>query len=89
MAVAPESVRAVVKAACCLHNMLQDQSTPAEVAQILQEELGEPEGLQDLQAMGNRAGRDAARVRNLFKEYFLNYSPLSWQNAHIARGSFA
>jgi len=89
IAVGPEVVQEIVKATCCLHNMLQDQSTPAEVTQLWHEELGQPEGLQDLQGVGNRASGNAARVRNLFKEYFVNYSPLTWQIAHVNRGTFA
>ena len=90
IAVRPDLVRAMVKASCCLHNMLQDVTTPAEVVTLLQDEQGRdrPEGLEDLQATGNRASREATTVRNKFKDYFVNYCPLTWQNAHINHGRF-
>ena len=88
IAVRPELVRSIVKAACCLHNMLQCQSTPTEVTSLLSDHQGHSEGIQSLRPSGNRHGQNATRIRNLFKEYFVEYSPLSWQNAHINRGKF-
>ena len=88
LAVRPELAVEIVKASCCLHNALQTQSTPSEVANLLQDDQQPHEGIANLQGIGNRSGTDAKRLRNLYKEYFVNYSPLSWQEARISKGSF-
>ena len=46
------------------------------------------EGLQDIARAGNRAGEDALRARNLFKEYFCHFALVPWQHAHVRRVMF-
>lgn len=89
IAVTPHTTKDIVKATCVLHNMLQQQTTPAQVTTLLQDyNEDQVEGLRPLQGVGNRATNDAAEIRQKFKEYFIHVSPLSWQDAHVHRGSF-
>lgn len=89
LAVRPQWVNSIVKATCVLHNFLQGQTTPAQVTTLLQEsESVNIEGLQDLTAAGNRAARDALTIRNTFMDFFVDVSPVPWQNAHVNRGIF-
>lgn len=86
----PDWVTAIVKATCVLHNFVQGQTTPAQVTTLLQETAGvNNAGLQDVTGAGNRAGRDALDIRNAFMNYFVNYSPVQWQEDHVNRGIFA
>lgn len=87
--VRPEWVNEIIKATCVLHNFLQSQSTPAQVTNLLQEaEDITAEGFEDLAGSGNRGGKDAITIRNMFMEYFVDYAPVSWQIAHVNRGVF-
>ena len=74
---------------CVLHNFLQGQMTPAQVASLLQEaatvDMG---GIHDLTRFGNRAARDAMLVRQNFMDFFVNVLPLSWHDTHVNRGIF-
>ena len=89
MTVRPQWVNDIVKATCVLHNMLQANTTPAEVTTLLQEaETMTNDGLQGIARRGNRAGRDAIAIRNIFKEYFVSVAPVPWQHAHVNRGVF-
>ena len=38
--------------------------------------------------VGNRGGTGAADIRNVFMNYFVNVSPVQWQDAHVTRGFF-
>ena len=89
LAVRPEWVTEIIKATCVLHNVLQAQSTPAQVTTLIKE-TGDtcPDGLQDFTLGGNRAGRDALKVRNIFKEYFSDRGSVPWQLKHVQRGIF-
>ena len=60
----------------------------AEITNLLPDENNQPEAIQDLQAVGKRASKDAMRVRDLFKDFSVNYSPLDWQHGHINCGRF-
>ena len=51
LSVRPELVTKIVKAACCLHNMLQAKTTPAEVTNLLQDSQRHPEGILNMQAI--------------------------------------
>ena len=90
LAVRPQCVNSIVKATCVLHNFLQGQTMPAQMITLLQEaeHTVNIEGLQDLTAGGNRAARDAISIRNNFMKFFVDVSPLQWQNAHVDRGIF-
>ena len=89
VAVRPDWVKAIVKATCVLHNFLQCQTTPVQMTTLLQEAEGmHNAGLQDVAGAGNRAGRDATDIRNAFMDYFVNISPVQWQDAHVNRGFF-
>ena len=82
-------VNEIIKATCVLHNFLQSQSTPAQVTNLLQKsEDISAEGFKNLAGSGNRGGRDTITIRNTFMEYFVDYSPVAWQIAHINRGFF-
>lgn len=84
--VCPEHVTAIVQAATVLHNMLQLESTPANVQELLRDnEPNQVEGLQALSRTGYRATRDASHIRSLFTRYFVEH-PLSWQTSYIQRG---
>ena len=89
VAVNPERVTAIVKATCVLHNLLQGQTTAARVTALLKEIQGaQTEGLQEVVGVENMGGTGAADIRNDFMNYFVNVSPVQWQNAHVTRGSF-
>ncbi len=88
-AVRPHWVNSIVKATCVLHNFLQHHTTPTQVTTLLQEaQTVNMEGLQELASMGNRAARGAVTIRNNFMNFFVNVSPVPWQNAHVSRGIF-
>lgn len=89
LAIHPDKVNGIVKAACVLHNMLQLDTTPAQVISTLREvEEIDINGMQDMVRVGNRAGDEPIRIRNIFKEYFSRVAPLPWQDAHVRRGIF-
>ena len=78
-----------VKATCCLHNMLQRETTMAQINKMLQDnEQHPPEGMGNLLGTGNRFSRDADSVRKSFTDYFVDCNALTWQNQHIMRGTF-
>ena len=82
-------VNPIVKATCVLHNYLQGQTTPEQITALLKEASEiDIEGLQDLTPAGNRGGVDAINIRKLFADYFVDVSPVSWQNDHVNRGIF-
>lgn len=90
IAVNPKRVNALVKAACVLHNMLQGQSTQAEL-QILQNEtptIANVEGMRPIRRIGGRAGNDALAVREVYKDFFVQDASVPWQQQHIRRGFF-
>ena len=89
IAVNPERVKAIVKATCVLHNIVQGQTTATQLPALLQEIQGaQTEGQQDVAGVGNRGGIGTADIRNAFLSYFVNVSPVLWQNADVTRGSF-
>lgn len=90
ISVKPCTAKSIVKATCVLHNMLQSQSTPAQIQALQQEydEMTECSGLQNIAAVGNRAGEDAISIREVFVDYFANVHQLHWQNDYIQRGHF-
>ena len=89
MAVSVETVNAIVRATCVLHNMLQRDTTPAQVQTLIEEAADqEPEGLVPLQHYGMRGADNAILVRNKFTEYFIHNYPLHWQLDYVNRGHF-
>ncbi|KAL8602548.1 hypothetical protein ACOMHN_062336 [Nucella lapillus] len=100
IAVQPDFCTRIVKAACCLHSMLQTVSTPAQLTQ-LNNQVREtrkqrqkskqpvlPEALHNLPRIGHRPGQDAALVREAFTLYFCDVHPLPWQMHNVMRGNF-
>lgn len=88
IAVQPATARSIVKATLVLHNMLQAQTTPAQVTCLLEEVRGVPiQGLVSIQRTGNRGARQAVQVRELYMDYFTKYCPVPWQLNHVQRGS--
>lgn len=89
MEVAPELVVGIIKATTVLHNLLQAASTPAQIRVLAQETIDEPvAGLGELIPTGNRAGREALRIREIFTDFFNVTAPLDWQEGHVTRGCF-
>ena len=87
MEVNPALVMDIIKASCVLHNMLQAESTPAQIQSLSNEIAGRSiTGLDDLRPVGNRAGTDTLAIRGKFKEFFSNTAHLPWQEAHVMRG---
>lgn len=90
IAVKPSAVNKIVMATCVLHNMIQNETTAAQATTILQQQRGgQDQNLHNLTGIGNRASADAIRIRNAFKDYFVQSSPLSWQTNYVRRGLFA
>ncbi|KAL8602270.1 hypothetical protein ACOMHN_022783 [Nucella lapillus] len=89
MAVAPQLANDIVKATIVLHNLLQRQTTPAEVTALLHEvEDIDVAALQDLENVGGRQALEHIRVRDAYMNYFCNIAPLQWQEKHAERGRF-
>ena len=44
--------------------------------------------IQDVVGAGTRTGRDVIDVRNAFTSYFVDISPVEWQDKHVNRGTF-
>ena len=44
------------------------------------------DGQRALPRVATRATEEAIYVRDTFKEYFNNVSPVSWQRSHVRRG---
>ena len=87
--VSPETTKDIVKAAIVLHNMLQRQTTPAQIANLLEDyNQDEVEGLCSLNGTGNRGSTQAIDVRNNFKDYFTHVNLVQWQTNHVRRGYF-
>lgn len=90
IAVKPQTAKSVIKSTCVLHNMLQQQSTPAQL-QALQVECDEHvqyEALTGLPRIGHKQGVEAVQIREVFMEYFATVNQLSWQTKYIRRGHF-
>ncbi|KAL8565422.1 hypothetical protein ACOMHN_029115 [Nucella lapillus] len=89
MAVAPQLANDIVKATIVLHNLLQCQTTPAEVTALLHEVEGiDVAALQDLENVGGRQALEHIRVQDAYMNYFCNIAPLQWQEKHAERGRF-
>lgn len=89
IAVRAEWVNDIVKATCVLHNLIQRDTTPAQITELNQgSERMAVEGLRDIPRIGNRAGVEAIQCREIFKEYFCNVAPVEWQESHVTRGIF-
>lgn len=64
LAVGPQLAKDIVKATDILHNVLQIQTTPAEMTALVQEVEGvNVETLQDLQGVGGKSSLEPMRVR--------------------------
>lgn len=73
----------IVKTACVLHNMCTSER------EMRRANAGEVRVDPIYQALGRvplRASRNAAEVRESFKEYFVHAAPVPWQTAHVNRG---
>jgi hypothetical protein len=80
-------INQVVKASVVLHNMLQAESTPAQVTTLLQDAASlNIEGLRNITHVGNRAGPEPTRIRDAYTEYFCNVQPVPWQLQRVQRG---
>lgn len=89
IAVTPELCEDVIKATCCLHNMLQQHSNPVQIAGLLQDSIDDPSKcMLALQKAGLRGGKDASNIRDQFTKYFVEYNPLDWQLQYVRRGQF-
>lgn len=86
--VAPKLVTKIVKATCVLHNLLQSQSTPAQIVTLLEDADRESHGMRNLKRSGNRGSKNAEEIRDKFMDYFLNDNVLEWQHDHVTRGKF-
>ena len=84
--VLPETVNYILQATTVLHNLLQNESTPAATAELIDDTAQQPaQALEDLSNMGTRGTQDAANIRDKFEEYF-QACPLPWQTEFIRRG---
>ena len=89
MEVNPPLVVDIIKASCVLHNMLQADSTPAQIRSLSTENVGRSiTGLNDLRQVGNRDGTNTLTIHGKFKSFFSNTASLPWQEAHVTRGFF-
>ena len=77
----------IVKATCVLNNFIQRTSTPAAILALPQDqEVRQPDGVQNLGRMGNRAADGAIAVHEKFARYFATTGAVAWQEAYVRRG---
>lgn len=87
--VSPQTTKDIVKATTVLHNMVQRQTTPAQVANLLEEyNEDEVEGFLPLRNVGYRGSMKASDIRSNFKDYFTHVNVVPWQTTHVRRGYF-
>ena len=80
------NARKVIKAACILHNFLQDdRSVEAIMAELCPDgEEVPPVAMQPFNRLrGYRSPGDAMEIRNAFKDYFNGVGALNWQENYV------
>lgn len=82
----PENVDFIILSACILHNFIKKYDRNTYTYEYRSENLNNiPQNvvLENLPMQGGNATNDAFRIRELFKEYFLEMGRVPWQNERI------
>ncbi len=85
IAVLPDTLDKIVLATCVLHNMLQNETTPA-MCQNLLDDGGPMVALTNLRPAGNRGANEAVQIRDRFQELFVTHNPVTWQEDRVDIG---
>lgn len=81
IAVKPESVDKIIKATCCLHNMLSSLNAEALIPSTGQHDISGSDSFLPLQppSYSGRQSNSAIYVRELYANYFLGNGAVPWQ----------
>lgn len=87
IALKPDFASRVVKAACVLHNLCVRASTSTDDTQDLSStDSDNTVNLQPFKQQPTRPSAEAMYIRDSFKDYFAEISPVEWQSCYIHRG---